>query len=61
MQRSMKNHTKHLNGACEGDLGSTMVAHGSDFEPDSEFGMCLTGKPDTSASEEPTVSKVTDQ
>lgn len=23
-------------------LGSTMVAHGDDFEPESEFGQCLT-------------------
>lgn len=23
-------------------LGSTMISHGEDFEPDSEFGMCLS-------------------
>ena len=24
-------------------LGSTMASHGDDFEPDSEFGQCLSG------------------
>jgi hypothetical protein len=27
-----------------GYLGSTMVSHGEDFEPDSNFGNCLLGK-----------------
>lgn len=27
-----------------GYFGSTMVAHGEDFEPDSEFGNCLSGE-----------------
>jgi hypothetical protein len=54
LQSSMKTYTKSLSNKVEGEgrekqvpagyLGSSMVAHGSDFEPDSEFGMCLTGK-----------------
>jgi hypothetical protein len=27
-----------------GYLGSTMISHGQDFSPDSEFGQCLTRK-----------------
>ncbi len=27
-----------------GYLGQTMIAHGEDFEPDSEFGNCLIGE-----------------
>ncbi|KAK4942035.1 hypothetical protein LTR66_006061 [Elasticomyces elasticus] len=53
MQRSMTSYIKSLSKRSEGDdkekslpvayLGSTMVGHGDDFEPDSEFGQCLTG------------------
>lgn len=25
-----------------GYLGSTMISHGEDFEPDSDFGICLS-------------------
>ena len=25
-------------------LGGTMISHGEDFEPESEFGQCLTGR-----------------
>lgn len=32
---------KNLPIAC---LGSSMIAHGEDFEHDSEFGQCLTGE-----------------
>ncbi|KAF2263900.1 BAR-domain-containing protein [Lojkania enalia] len=52
MQRSMTTYVKSLSKRAEGDdrektlpggyLGSTMVAHGEDFEPDSEFGNCLS-------------------
>ncbi|KAK4992959.1 hypothetical protein LTR66_006150 [Elasticomyces elasticus] len=53
MQRSMTSYIKSLSKRSEGDdkekslavayLGSAMVGHGDDFEPDSEFGQCLTG------------------
>lgn len=52
MQRSMTTYVKSLTKVKEADdkekllpiayLGSTMVSHGEDFDPDSEFGMCLS-------------------
>ncbi|KAF1915670.1 hypothetical protein BDU57DRAFT_518750 [Ampelomyces quisqualis] len=52
MQKSMAVYVKSLSKRAEGDdkekqlpgghLGSTMVTHGEDFEPDSEFGNCLS-------------------
>lgn len=52
MQRSMTLYVKSLSKRAEGDdrekslpgghLGSAMVTHGEDFEPDSEFGNCLS-------------------
>lgn len=52
MHRSMATYVKSLSKRAEGDdrekqipgghLGSTMVTHGEDFEPDSEFGNCLS-------------------
>jgi len=51
MQKSMTLYVKSLSKHAEGEnrekslpggnLGSTMVTHGEDFEPDSEFGTCL--------------------
>lgn len=56
MQRSMTVYVKSLSKRAEGDdrekslpggyLGSTMVAHSEDFEPDSEFGNCLSCESD---------------
>ncbi|KAL6704630.1 hypothetical protein ACN47E_008027 [Coniothyrium glycines] len=52
MQRAMAVYVKSLSKRAEGDdkekqlpgghLGSSMVTHGEDFEPDSEFGNCLS-------------------
>jgi hypothetical protein len=52
MQKSMAVYVKSLSKRAEGDdkekqlpgghLGSTMVTHGEDFEPESEFGNCLS-------------------
>jgi hypothetical protein len=52
MHKSMAVYVKSLSKRAEGDdkekqlpgghLGSTMVTHGEDFEPDSEFGNCLS-------------------
>ncbi|KAF2024435.1 BAR-domain-containing protein [Setomelanomma holmii] len=52
MQKSMTTYVKSLSKRAEGDdrekqlpgghLGSSMVTHGEDFEPDSEFGNCLS-------------------
>ncbi|KAF2714961.1 BAR-domain-containing protein [Pleomassaria siparia CBS 279.74] len=52
MQKSMTVYVKSMSKRAEGDdkekslpggnLGSTMVTHGEDFEPDSEFGTCLS-------------------
>jgi hypothetical protein len=52
MQKSMTVYVKSLSKRAEGDdkekslpggiLGSTMVTHSEDFEPDSEFGTCLS-------------------
>ncbi|PSN70897.1 BAR-domain-containing protein, partial [Corynespora cassiicola Philippines] len=52
MQRSMTVYVKSLSKRAEGDdrektlpgghLGSTMVSHSEDFEPESEFGNCLS-------------------
>lgn len=54
LQKSMTIYVKSLSKRSEAEdrekilpvnyLGSTMVAHGDDFEPDSEFGQCLSGK-----------------
>lgn len=52
MQKTMTVYVKSLSKRAEGDdkekslpggnLGSSMVTHGEDFEPDSEFGTCLS-------------------
>ncbi|GAB7355247.1 hypothetical protein MBLNU459_g5796t3 [Dothideomycetes sp. NU459] len=52
LQRSMTTYVKSLSKHKEAEdkektlpvayMGSTMVSHGDDFEPDSEFGQCLT-------------------
>ncbi|KAF2128675.1 BAR-domain-containing protein [Dothidotthia symphoricarpi CBS 119687] len=52
MQRAMSVYVKSMSKRAEGDdkekqlpgghLGSSMVTHGEDFEPDSEFGNCLS-------------------
>ncbi|KAF2199292.1 BAR-domain-containing protein [Delitschia confertaspora ATCC 74209] len=52
MQRSMNVYVKSLSKRAEGEdrektlpggyMGSTMVQHSEDFEPDSEFGNCLS-------------------
>src|ERR1700761_86171 len=51
MHKSMSLYVKHVGKKSEGEerdkvpigyLGSTMVSHGQDFSPDSEFGNCLT-------------------
>lgn len=54
LQKSMTMYVKSLSKRNEvedrekalpgGYLGSTMVSHGEDFEPDSEFGNCLSCK-----------------
>ena len=54
MQRSMNVYVKSISKRAEGDdrdkalpggvMGSTMVQHSQDFEPDSEFGNCLSGR-----------------
>lgn len=54
MQKSMTIYVKSLSKRAEGDdkektlpgghLGSAMVTHSEDFEPDSEFGNCLACK-----------------
>ena len=54
MQKSMTIYVKSLSKRAEGDdrektlpgghMGSSMVTHSEDFEPDSEFGMCLSCK-----------------
>ncbi|KAM0818043.1 putative BAR domain-containing protein [Seiridium cardinale] len=52
LQRSMNVYTKSLSRRCEAAedkekglpisfLGRTMISHGEDFEPDSDFGNCL--------------------
>jgi hypothetical protein len=52
MQRAMTVYVKSISKRAEGvdkekqlpggHLGSSMVTHGEDFEPDSEFGNCLS-------------------
>lgn len=52
LQRSMTTYVKSLSKHKEAEdkektlplayMGSTMVSHGDDFEPDSEFGQCLS-------------------
>lgn len=54
MQKAMTVYVKSLSKRAEGDdrektlpgghLGSSMVTHSEDFEPDSEFGNCLSCK-----------------
>jgi len=54
MHKSMNGYIKSISKRDEGNdkdksipiayLGSTMVAHGDDFEPDSEFGQCLASR-----------------
>jgi hypothetical protein len=53
LQKSMTVYVKSLSKRNEGEdkektlpvayLGQTMIHHGEDFEPDSEFGNCLIG------------------
>lgn len=53
MQKSMTVYVKSLSERAQGadrekmlpggHLGSSMVSHSEDFEPDSEFGNCLSG------------------
>lgn len=55
MQRSMTGYVKSLTKVKEADdkekllpiayLGNTMVLHADDFEPESEFGQCLSCMP----------------
>ena len=53
LQKSMGTYSKWISRRCESHedkernspatlLGRTMAVHGDDFEPDSEFGSCLT-------------------
>ena len=52
MQRSMTTYIKSLSKMKEAEdkekqlpiayMGATMVTHGEDFDPDSEFGQCLS-------------------
>ena len=55
MHKSMNAYTKSMSKRCDPHedkekglpvsfLGRTMMAHGEDFEPDSEYGNCLIGK-----------------
>ena len=56
MQKSMKGYVQAISKRTEAQgkeknqnlpiayLGSTMVAHGEDFDGDSEFGQCLSSK-----------------
>lgn len=54
LQRSMTVYVKSLSKRNEGEdrekllpvgfLGQTMIAHGQDFDNESEFGNCLIGK-----------------
>ena len=54
MQKSMALYVKAVSKRTEIEgkekslpvayLGSTMISHGDDFEPESEFGYCLTSK-----------------
>jgi len=54
MQKTMTVYVKSLSKRAEGDdkekslpggnLGSSMVTHGEDFEPDSEYGTCLNSE-----------------
>ena len=54
MQRSMNAYVKRISKRSEietkekilpiAHMGGTMIAHGDDFEPDSEFGQCLNRK-----------------
>lgn len=51
LHKSMNSYVKSMSKRSEGDdkeknlpighLGATMISHGEDFEPDSEFGSCL--------------------
>lgn len=53
MQRSMTTYVKSLSKVKEAEdkekllpmayMGTTMVNHADDFDPDSEFGQCLSG------------------
>lgn len=59
LQKSMTSYVKSLSKRNEAEdkekilpvayLGQSMVAHGEDFEPDSEFGNCLISTTPTSA------------
>lgn len=54
LHKTMNTYVQAMAKRCESDnkektlpitaMGSTMVAHGGDFEPDSDFGRCLTGE-----------------
>jgi hypothetical protein len=53
LHKSMTSYVKSLSKRSEGEdkektlsigyMGQTMIHHGEDFEPDSEFGNCLIG------------------
>lgn len=56
LQKSMNIYSKSISKRCESAddkekglpisyMGRTMMSHGEDFEPDSEFGNCLIGTP----------------
>lgn len=54
LQRTMASYVKSMSKRNEAEdkekilpvafLGQTMISHGEDFEPDSEFGNCLIGE-----------------
>lgn len=54
MQKSMNAYVKTISKRSEleakekilpvAHMGGTMITHGSDFEPDSEFGQCLNSE-----------------
>ena len=55
MQKSMNAYVKTVSKRSEleakekilpiAHMGGTMISHGSDFEPDSEYGQCLSCEP----------------
>lgn len=57
LHKTMNVYIKSLSKRSEGDdkekstpiaqLGSTAISHADDFEPDSEFGQCLSSKKST--------------
>lgn len=63
LQKSMSVYVKALSRRAEIDgkertlpvayLGGTMIAHGDDFEAESDLGQCLNGKPIPSSMRRP--------